>query len=171
MLAASFVNNFGSKKVYFNSHSEIALLENIKAELLEYDLSMGWNSSTSIENNDNASNGDILNSIAGSNNFTRDVQCDFGILYERCEANGIDNLVDKSITGRRIYYSIRPLKHIDLYQVYRKAMVQDTIYDRAYRTHKLNDVSEALLGHGKYKGLSGKDFLKLSVKDRKKLQP
>jgi len=41
MLAASFVNNFGSKKVYVNSHSEIALLENIKAELLEYDWSMG----------------------------------------------------------------------------------------------------------------------------------
>jgi DNA polymerase I len=47
-------------------------------------------------------------------------------------------------------------------------MVQDTIYNRSYRTHKLDDVSKALLGHGKYKGLSGKDFLKLSIKDRKK---
>jgi hypothetical protein len=27
MLAASFVNNFGRKKVYLNSHSEIALLD------------------------------------------------------------------------------------------------------------------------------------------------
>ena len=46
-------------------------------------------------------------------------------------------------------------------------MVQDTIY-RSYRTHKFDDVSKALLGHGKYKGLSGKDFLKLSFKERKK---
>ena len=29
-------------------------------------------------------------------------------------------------------------------------MVQDTLYNRAYRTHKLDDVSKALLGHGKY---------------------
>ena len=43
-------------KVYLNSHSEIALLENIKAELLEYDCSMGWNSSTSIDNNNDSSN-------------------------------------------------------------------------------------------------------------------
>ena len=47
-------------------------------------------------------------------------------------------------------------------------MVQDTIYNRAYRTHKLHDVSKSLLGHGKYKDLSGKDFLKLPVKEQKK---
>ena len=167
MLAASFVNNLGSRKVCLNSHSEIALLENINAELLEYDLSMGWNSSTSIENNDDASNENNLDDIADVN-FIKDVKCDLGILYERCEANGIDNIVFKSKKGSRTYYSIPSLNHIDLYQVYSKVMVQDTIYNRSYRTHKLDDVSKALLGHGKYKGLSGKDFLKLSIKDRKK---
>ena len=166
MIAASFVNNFGSKKVYLNSRSEITLLENIKAELLEYDWSMGWNSSISIESNtnDTSKEGDII--IDG--NFTNDTKCDLGILYERCEANGIDNIVFKSKKGIRTYYSIPGLNHIDLYQVYSKVMVQDTIYNRAYRTHKLDDVSKALLGHGKYKGLSGKDFLKLSIDERKK---
>jgi DNA polymerase elongation subunit (family B) len=165
ILAASFVNNFGSKKVYLNSHSEIALLENIKAELLEYDWSMSWNSSTSIENNINNSFDE--NGITDGN-FTNDVQCDLGILYERCQANGIDNIIFKSKKGSRTYYSIPGLNHIDLYQVYSKVMVQDTIYNRSYRTHKLDDVSKALLGHGKYKGLSGEDFLKLPIKDRKK---
>ena len=41
-------------------------------------------------------------------------------------------------------------------------MVQDTIYKKAYKTHKLDEVSKVLLGYGKYKGISGKDFLTLS---------
>ena len=96
------------------------------------------------------------------------MQCDLGILYERCRANGIDNIVFRSKKGSRTRYSIPGLHHIDLYRVYSKAMVQYTIYNRAYRTHKLDDVSRALLGRGKYKGLTGKDFLKLSIKDQKK---
>ena len=166
MLAASFVNNLGIKKVYLNSHSEIALIENIRAELLEYDLSMGWNSSTSIDSNN--TNDTFDENGTTNSSFINDIQCDLGILYERCETNGIDNIVSKSKKGSRTYYSISPLHHIDLFQVYSKVMVQDTIYNRAYRTHKLDDVSKALLGYGKYKNLSGKDFLKLSIKDRKK---
>jgi DNA polymerase, archaea type len=168
MSAASFVNNFGNRKVYLNLHSEIALLENIKAELLEYDWSVGWNTSTSIDDNDSASDEDNLDDTTNGYFTKRGVQCDLGILYERCQANGIDNIIFKSQKGKRIYYSIPGLHHIDLYQVYSKAMVQDTIYDRAYRTHKLDDVSKALLEQGKYKGLSGDDFLKLSIKERKK---
>jgi hypothetical protein len=165
--AASFVNNLGDKKVYVNSHSEIALLEHITAELLEYDLSIGWNSSTSIDSNTNgtSNNGE---SIEEEYEGTIDVKCDLGILYERCEANGIDNIVSKSRKGGKTYYSIPGLNHIDLYQVYSKQIVQDTIYNRAYRTHKLDEVSKALLGHGKYKNLSGKDFLNLPIKDQKK---
>lgn len=147
MLAASFVNNSGTRRVYLNSHSEIALLENIKAELLEYDWSMGWNSSTSIENNNTNDTIDENGTTNGS--FTNDIQCDLGILYERCEANGIDNIVFKSKRGSRTYYSIPGLNHIDLYQVYSKVMVQDTIYNRSYRTHKLDGNNK---GQGKGKG-------------------
>jgi hypothetical protein len=132
ILAASFVNNFGSKKVYLNSGSEISLLENIKAELLEYDWSMGWNSSTSIDNNNDNGNstGDTFNENSATNgsNFTNDIiQCDLGILYERCQATGIDNIVFKSKKGSKSYYSIPGLNHIDLYQVYSKLMVNNMI--------------------------------------------
>ena len=42
-------------------------------------------------------------------------------------------------------------------------MVQDTIYNNAYRTHKLDEVSKVLLGYGKYEDLSGKDFKNLAI--------
>ena len=45
-------------------------------------------------------------------------------------------------------------------------MVQDTIYKKAYRTHKLDEVSKALLGYGKYKNISGKDFKNLSIEEQ-----
>jgi hypothetical protein len=47
-----------------------------------------------------------------------------------------------------------------------KQLVQDTIYKKAYRTHKLNEVSKVLLGHGKYKDLSGKEFLSLPIEQQ-----
>jgi DNA polymerase elongation subunit (family B) len=96
---------------------------------------MGWNSSTSIDSNTNdtssssssSSNEDDI--IIDGNNFINNTKCDLGILYERCEANGIDNIVFKSKKDNRTYYSIPGLNHIDLYQVYNKVMVQDTIYN------------------------------------------
>ena len=45
-------------------------------------------------------------------------------------------------------------------------MVQDTIYKKAYRTHKLAEVSKALLGYGKYKDFSGKDFKSLPIEEQ-----
>jgi hypothetical protein len=48
----------------------------------------GRNSSTSIDSNTNdTSNEDDI--IIDGNNFTNDVQCVLGILYEKCQANGI----------------------------------------------------------------------------------
>jgi hypothetical protein len=81
------------------------------------------------------------------------------ILHERCIANDIQSIVS---LGPHIGYP----KHIDLCNVYSKVMVQETIYKKAYRTHKLDDVSKALLGYGKYKDFSGKDFKSLPIEEQ-----
>ncbi len=113
LLAASFVDSLGRKRVYLNKGSEIELIEKIIIEILNHDWSIGWNTSTSIDKSNTDS------TITEDNNKrTDDVQCDFGILYERCKANGIENIVTKSVSTNRTYYRIHGPKHIDLYQVY-----------------------------------------------------
>ncbi len=163
ILAASFVDSLGHKRAYLNKGSEIALIEKIIIEILESDYTIGWNTSSSIDKGNTDST-----FTEGNNKRTDNVRCDFGILYERCEANGIWNIVSKSVTTNRTYYRINGPKHIDLYQVYSKQLVQDTVYSGKYRTHKLNDVAQGLLGYGKFKGFSGADFLILSISNRKK---
>ena len=164
LLAASFVDSLGRKRVYLNKGSEIKLIEEILIEILNHDWSIGWNTSTSIDK----SNTDTT-FIEDNNIRTDDVQCDFGILYERCNANHYqEKIVTKSVTTNRTYYRINGLKHIDLYQVYSNEVVQNTIYNGKYRTNKLNDVAQGLLGYGKFKGFSGADFLKLSIPNRKR---
>src|SRR5436190_254210 len=123
LLAASFVDNLGRKVVYMNFRSEIALIEKILIEILESDYTIGWNSSSSIDKSNNDK------TFEDNNARTDDTQCDLGILYERCKANNIENIVTKSVTPNRTYYRINGLKHIDLYQVYSKVLVRDTIYN------------------------------------------
>ena len=103
-----------------------------------------------------------LDELRGNNNRNF-VVSDLGALYERCNTNGIDCIVSKHSKGR---FDLPGLNHIDLCNVYSKAMVQDTIYKKAYRTHKLDDVSKALLGYGKYKDFSGKDFKSLPIEEQ-----
>jgi DNA polymerase elongation subunit (family B) len=124
----------------FDNCSEKELLKSINAKIMEYDWSIGWNSTGHVNNAESAKKSDL------------------SILHNRCIANDIESIV--SLGPKGIPYIGHP-KHIDLCNVYSKALVQDTIYKKAYRTHKLDEVSKALLGHGKYKDLSGKDFSSL----------
>jgi hypothetical protein len=96
---------------------------------MEYDWSIGWNSTGRSNNAESAKNSDLA------------------ILHERCIANDIQSIVSLSPNG--MPYIGYP-KHVDLCNVYSKVMVQDTIYKKAYRIHKLHEVSKAL-GYGKYK--------------------
>lgn len=96
-----------------------------------------------------------------------DTKCDLGILYHRCEANGIENIISRSKYGKRTFYRLDGLKHIDLYEVYRKPLVKTGIFHDIYRTLKLDEVSKVFLGYGKYNDLSGKDFLNLSIEDQR----
>ncbi|HEY7079595.1 MAG TPA: DNA polymerase domain-containing protein [Nitrososphaeraceae archaeon] len=147
--AASFVDNLGNSKVLlrsdFDNCSEKELLKCINSNIMEYDLSIGWNSTGHVNNAASAKKSDLE------------------ILHERCIANDIQSIV--SLGPKGVPYIGHP-KHIDLCNVYSKVMVQDTIYKKAYRTHKLDDVSKALLEHGKYKDLSGKDFKNLPIEDQ-----
>jgi len=51
--------------------------------------------------------------------------------------------------------------HIDLYDVYRKSMVQNIIYENKYRDHKLNSIASALLNEGKLENLDGVQIQKV----------
>ena len=147
--AASFVDSLGNSKVLlrsdFDNYSEKELLKYINCKIMEYDWSIGWNSTGHTNNAESAKKSDLA------------------ILHERCIANDIQSIVSLGPNG--MPYIGYP-KHIDLCNVYSKAMVQDTIYKKAYRTHKLDDVSKALLGYGKYKDFSGKDFKSLPIEEQ-----
>jgi hypothetical protein len=97
---------------------------------LEYDWSIGWNSTGHANNTESAENSDLA------------------ILHERCIANEIQSIV--SLTTNGVPYIGYP-KHIDICNIYSKVMDQDTIYRKAYRTAKLDEVSKALLGHASTK--------------------
>ena len=45
-------------------------------------------------------------------------------------------------------------------------MVKDGMYGSKYRTNKLDHVSKALLGHGKYNNYSGEDFKSLPIEEQ-----
>lgn len=147
--AASFVDNLGNSKVLLRSDfncSERELLKCINSKIMEYDWSIGWNSTGHVSNAEETAK-----------------KSDLSILHERCIANDIESIVSLGPNG--VPYIGYP-KHIDLCNVYSKVMVQDIIYKKAYRTHKLDEVSKALLGHGKYKDYSGKDFKSLPIEEQ-----
>ena len=96
------------------------------------------------------------------------MQCDLEILYERCLANNFETVVEKKQSGNWVNYYVAEAFHIDLYSIYRKLLVKNTIYHSAYRTNKLDDVSKTLLGYGKYKDLSGKDFQALPLEEQRR---
>jgi DNA polymerase elongation subunit (family B) len=149
--AVSFVDSNGNSEVKFRERdfggSETAFLNYIMAKLLDYDWSIGWNTQGNPSN------------AGGTKIF------DLYILHERCKANGINSIV--KLDNKGLPYLIGDeLKHIDLLNVYSKIMVKDGMYHSAYRTNKLDDVSKALLGYGKYKNYSGAQFKALPIEEQ-----
>jgi len=95
-----------------------------------------------------------------------DVKSDLAVLNERCIKNGIPSPIKFSWNGRP---SIEKRIHIDLCEVFRKELVKGTIFKNKYRTLKLEDVSQALLGKGKYGsgGISGDNVHTLTIGQQK----
>jgi DNA polymerase elongation subunit (family B) len=150
--AASFVDSSGNSEVKFRNRdfngSEADLLDYINTKILSYKWSMGWNTQG--------------NPIDVSNIKI----CDLYRLHQRCKANNVPSIVQLRNQGIP-FIAHSELGHIDLLNVYSKVMVKDGMYHN-YRTNKLDDVSKALLGYGKYGDYSGEEFNSLPIEEAEK---
>ena len=138
--AASFVNNAGNTRVLHISdfNSEQYLLEAIKQEIIQYPLSIGWN--------------------------TTGIDSDLAILNERYVKNGIQSPIgydDRGITF------VEGRTHIDLYKVFRNEMIKTSIFKNKYKSLKLDDVSLTILGKGKITDISGENVYTKSIEEQK----
>jgi DNA polymerase I len=95
-----------------------------------------------------------------------DFSSDLIVLNERCIKNQIPSPVKFSWNGKPC---IENRMHIDLCEVFRKELVKGTIFKNRYRTLKLEDVSQALLGEGKYSSgtISGANAHSLTIEQQK----
>jgi hypothetical protein len=148
--AASFVDSNGLKKVLliedyqttFGQKAEYALLLEIINCLTNYPFSFGWYSKGFEKYNDEKCRFEGKNS-------------DLVILDKRLKANRIRSIVGFNRFG--IPYIIGH-NHVDAMKLYEKPIVKVGIYKDKYKSVGLDMVSRAILGRGKYKGYSGKDF-------------
>ncbi|MGA9155048.1 MAG: DNA polymerase domain-containing protein, partial [Candidatus Nitrosopolaris sp.] len=148
--AASFVDSNSCKKAFliddyqttFSQKAEYALLLEITNCLTNHPFSFGWYSKGFERYNDEKCRVDGKNS-------------DLVILDKRLKANRIRSIVGFNRFG--IPYIIGH-NHIDAMKLYEKPMVKVGIYKNEYKSVGLEAVSRAILGRGKYKGYSGKDF-------------
>src|SRR5215217_6610291 len=95
-----------------------------------------------------------------------EVNSDLAVLNERCIKNGVPSPVKFLWNSRP---TIEGRVHIDLCEVFRKELVKGTIFRNKYRTLKLEDVSQALLGKGKHGSgvISGANVHTLTVEQQK----
>src|ERR687895_1079341 len=96
-----------------------------------------------------------------------DINSDLAVLNERCIKNGIPSPVRFSWNGRP---TVENRVHIDLYGIFRKELVKGTIFKNKYRTLKLEDVSQGVLGKGKYGSgaISGMNVNGLTIDQQKR---
>lgn len=125
---------------------EANLLLSILAEIRRYPLTMGFN--------------------------TTGQDSDFATLDQRCKKLKIPSPVDvytfRSDNGKEFtLYRLFDRRHIDLYKIFSKPMIKNSIFNNAYRSNKLNDIALALLGRGKTEGVTGKNAQDMSVETQK----
>ncbi len=161
--AAAIVDSLGNIKsrheLDFANHpqAEKELVGWVINEILQYELTIGWNTKgVRIQNSRGKFSG---------------IDSDLKIIDEACKFYDISSIV--AFDRRGVPYirghdirnfsavsTIRKLNkfnyyyHIDLYNIYKKKMVMD-IYHDSYRNCKLDTVSKSILGKGKYDGQDG----------------
>jgi DNA polymerase, archaea type len=144
IISAAFCTNLGTKIVLHISHFEKSnnperqLILTILKYLDKFELTFGWYT-TGIAKYD-PETGDYLDGK----------DSDFFILDNRCKLHSLSSPVTYSQSGVSTFLIGRNRKHIDLYKVYSKEIIQKGVFNDKYRTLHLDEVSEALLGIGKY---------------------
>jgi DNA polymerase, archaea type len=73
---------------------------------------------------------------------------DFFVLHQRCIFYHLTSAIEVKKAYARLIDSNK--KHIDLYKVFSKAIIQNGVFEGRYRTTDLDSVNQALLGLGKY---------------------
>jgi hypothetical protein len=154
-MAASFVDSNGVKKAFliedyektFSEKAEYALLLEIVNYISKYNYSFGWYSKGFEFYNEEKKRTEGRNS-------------DLVMLDKRLKSNGIPSIIGFNRLG--IPY-IRGSNHIDALKLYEKPMVKISIYKNRYTGLSLDMVSKAIIGKGKYKGYSGRNFDSLST--------
>jgi hypothetical protein len=87
------------------------------------------------------------------------------VFDDRCFKNNIDS---KIIFNNNIP-TIKGKEHIDLYQVFQKEMVKNSIFKNKYKSLKLGDVSKVLLEKGKYDSITGSNVHTKSIEEQKNM--
>ena len=75
---------------------------------------------------------------------------DLFILDKRCKFYNIQSPVTYSQSGVSTFFLDRKRNHIDLYKVYDKEIIHKGVFNDRYRTLHLDEVSQELVGLGKY---------------------
>ncbi|MGA8085141.1 MAG: DNA polymerase domain-containing protein, partial [Candidatus Nitrosopolaris sp.] len=144
IFAGSFCTNWGERIVLHisrysdspGSPPEKALIQDILFYLNQFPLTFGWYTTGVAVYDDTG-----LNRIRGRDS-------DFFILHQRCIFYNLNSPIEVKKTYARLKDSNR--KHIDLYKIYSKEIIKNGVFNKKYRTDKLDDVSNNLLGIGKY---------------------
>ena len=143
--SAAFCTNNGERTVLHisrfkhYSNPERKLIKIIIENLNKYYLTFGWYS-TGVRNYNEKKN-------KYEGNYS-----DLFLLHQRCIYHGIEDLSPIALGHRNStpYFKDNIKKHIDLYRVYSKEIIKNGIFNKEYRTDKLDDVAQTLLRIGKY---------------------
>jgi|tagenome__1003787_1003787.scaffolds.fasta_scaffold20959205_3 DNA polymerase I len=163
IFAAAFCTNWGERIVlhisnYKSQYPEKDLIKDILFYFEQFPLTFGWYT-TGIAVYD-----DKGNRIEGRNS-------DFFILHQRCLFYNLESPFEIGYNG--YYIGLKKdfkNKHIDLIKVFEKPIIKDNVFERRYRTTRLDAVSAAILNISKYDSLSaGKDnILEKTLEEQKK---
>ena len=143
--SAAFCTNQGKRIVLHISrfkqypNPEGKLIKHIIDNLNKFDLTFGWYS-TGVRK---------FNTAKGK---FEGHYSDLFLLHQRCIYHEIENLspITLGITSNTPYFKGNNNKHIDLYKVYSKEIIKNGVFNKKYRTDRLDDVAQSLLGVGKY---------------------
>src|ERR671919_1803903 len=159
--AACFCTNWGERIVLHISRyadmvsPEKALLQYILFYLDQSPMTFGWYSTG-------------LAVYDEQGNRIRGRDSDLFILHQRCLLYDLQSPVEL----RKTYARLNPKnkKHIDLFKVFEKPIIQNGVFEGRYRTTDLNSVSLSLLHLGKYSDLNAglMDITSLSIKEQER---